>query len=350
MGDRPEGRRCSMGSVRIVGEALDGIPWQDRPAGERGVMWRDSRNPLIGWNPTPSTARVFNSAVVPFAGEFRGVFRADHRTGRPLLHVGRSIDGLIWDISDKEIDWRDETGAAFPTGYAYDPRVIPLEGTYYIVWCTDFSGPALGMGRTDDFAQFVRLENATVPFNRNGVLFPRRVDGDYLLLSRPSDSGHTPFGDIFLSRSPDLVHWGRHRKVMSVSDHAWWQGVKIGAGAVPIETTEGWLLFYHGVSGPCNGFVYSIGVALLDREHPDRVLLRSRDHLLTPEMPYETTGFVPNVTFPCASLQDPATGRIAVYYGAADTYLAIAYTQVDELLDWLRETSHLTAGDGEECR
>ena len=170
------------------------------------------------------------------------------------------------------------------------------------------------------------------------------------MLSRPSDSGHTPFGDIFLSESPDLTYWGRHRKVMSKGAAGWWQDVKIGAGPVPIETTEGWLLFYHGVVGTCNGLVYSMGAALLDRDQPSKVLYRCRDYLLTPEEPYETVGFVPNVVFPCAALHDAATGRIAIYYGAADTHVAVAYTYADELIRYIKANSALAPGDEIEYR
>lgn len=333
----------------IKGPALPNIPWQERPANESSVLWRYDQNPLLGWNPIPSAARIFNSAVVPYGEGFAGVFRADHRNGRPTLHAGRSDDGLSWQIDDAEIAWVDEQGQPAPTSYAYDPRVIELEGRHYVVWCDDFSGPSggagpsIGLGVTDDFETFTRLERPLMPFNRNGVLFPRKIPdaetGEYVLLSRPSDSGHTPFGDIVLSHSPDLVYWGKHRWVMGKGGPGWWQGVKIGAGPVPIETDEGWLLFYHGVSGPCNGFVYSVGAALLDLDDPSKVRYRTRDYLLTPERDYETVGFVPNVCFPCAALADADTGRIAIYYGAADTYTALAFCQVDELLDDLKANS-----------
>jgi beta-1,4-mannooligosaccharide/beta-1,4-mannosyl-N-acetylglucosamine phosphorylase len=128
---------------------------------------------------------------------------------------------------------------------------------------------------------------------------------------------------------------------MGNGGEGWWQGTKIGAGPVPIETTEGWLMFYHGVSGTCNGFVYSIGAVLLDRNNPRKVLYRTRDYLLTPEKEYETVGFVPNVTFPCANMYDAQTGRIAIYYGAADTYTAIAFCQVDELVAYMKEHSEI---------
>ena len=339
-----------MEKVKIFGEKLSNMPWQDKPEGFDGVIWRHDGNPIINWNPTKKSARIFNSAVLPYEDGFIGVFRADHKNGRPQLHLGRSTDALNWDIEDEEIHWVDEQGNDYQPSYAYDPRLVKIDDTYYIVWCCDFGGAALGLGMTKDFKTFVRLENPFIPFNRNGVLFPRKVNDKFLLLSRPSDSGHTPFGDIFLSESPDLVHWGRHRRVMTKGGQGWWQGTKIGSGATPIETSEGWLMFYHGVSGTCNGFVYSMGAAILDKENPSKVLYRTRDYLLTPEKDYETTGFVPNVAFPCATLQDAETGRMAIYYGAADTYVAVAYAQVDELVKYIKENSELVDGDDVEYR
>ena len=339
-----------MEKVKIYGDAVKNMPWQEKPEGFDGVVWRHDNNPIIDCNPTKKSARIFNSAVLPYEDGFIGVFRADHKNGRPQLHLGRSTDALNWDIEDEEIHWVDEQGNDYQPSYAYDPRLVKIEDTYYIVWCCDFGGAALGLGMTKDFKTFVRLENPFIPFNRNGVLFPRKVNDKFLLLSRPSDSGHTPFGDIFLSESPDLVHWGRHRRVMTKGGQGWWQGTKIGSGATPIETSEGWLMFYHGVSGTCNGFVYSMGAAILDKENPSKVLYRTRDYLLTPEKEYETTGFVPNVAFPCATLQDPETGRIAIYYGAADTYVAVAYAQVDELVKYIKENSELVDGDDVEYK
>lgn len=333
-----------MGQIKsqtILGTAVSNLPWEDKPAGCRDVVWRYGGNPIIGWNPVGRAARVFNSAAIPFEDGFVGVFRADHRNGRADLHFGRSRDGIHWDLEPELIPWQDEAGRPKPNSYGYDPRLLKIEDTYYITWCDDFPGASIGLGRTKDFRSFVKMENPFMPFNRNGVLFPRRIGGLYAILSRPSDSGHTPFGDIVLSYSPDLTYWGRHRLVMSRGGKGWWQGTKIGAGPVPIETTEGWLLFYHGVSTTCNGYVYSMGAVLLDRDDPSRVLYRSRDYLLTPEKDYETVGFVPNVAFPCAAIADAPTGRIALYYGAADTYTALAFCQVDELLDYIKQNSEV---------
>ena len=202
------------------------------------------------------------------------------------------------------------------------------------------------MAKTTDFKTFTRIENPFVPFNRNAVLFPRKIDGMFTMLSRPSDSGHTPFGDIFLSQSPDMEFWGRHRHVMGKGTN-WWEAVKIGGGAAPIETSEGWLLFYHGVTSTCNGYVYSIGGAILDRDEPSKVLYRCADYLLTPEAEYEERGFVPNVCFPCATLQDAGTGRIAVYYGCADSYVGLAFTTVDEVVGYIKAHDNASEADRE---
>ena len=338
-----------MKNIKIIGGALPNIPWQDKPENCDSPIWRHTENPIIGWNPTPKTARIFNSAVLPYGDGFVGVFRADHKRITPQLHLGFSKDGLHWDIEDEEIHWLDTDGKPHESDYCYDPRLVKIEDIYYITWCTCMGGPTIGLGMTMDFKTFTRLENSFLPCNRNGVLFPRKINGMYYMLSRPSDNGHTPFGDIYLSQSADLTFWGRHRKVMSTGG-GWWQSMKIGAGSAPIETDRGWLLFYHGVVNTCNGYVYSCGAALLDIENPSKVLYRSDDYLITPEEPYETTGFVPNVCFPCAALTDAATGRIALYYGAADTYVAVAYTQIDELFGWLLNHSQLIDGDSDEGR
>jgi beta-1,4-mannooligosaccharide/beta-1,4-mannosyl-N-acetylglucosamine phosphorylase len=336
--------------MKVFTEEIKNLPWQDKPQGSEELVWRHEGNPVIDWNPTKKSARIFNSGAMAVDGKFVGIFRADHKNGKPQLHLGWSEDGLKWDIENEEIHFYDEQGVAYQPEYAYDPRLVKLEDTYYIIWCCDFSGASLGMGYTKDFKSFIRIENPFIPFNRNGVLFPKKINGNYMLLSRPSDSGHTPFGDIFISESPDLIYWGRHRKVMSKGGSGWWQGLKIGAGAVPIETSEGWLLLYHGVTGTCNGFVYSMGAAILDLENPSKVLYRTRDYLLTPEKNYETNGFVPNVVFPCAALVDGATGRMAIYYGAADTYLALAYANIEDLIAYIKKNSELVKGDGEEIR
>jgi beta-1,4-mannooligosaccharide/beta-1,4-mannosyl-N-acetylglucosamine phosphorylase len=324
----------------LLGPALPNIPWEPRPADSEAVVWRYSQNPVIPRDLIPRANSIFNSAAVPFGGGFAGVFRVDDTRRIMNLHSGRSADGIHWTLSPDPIEWEigDPELATFV--HRYDPRVTWLEDRYYVTWCNGYHGPTIGIGYTHDFEHFTFLENAYLPHNRNGVLFPRKIGGKYAMLSRPSDTGHTPFGDIFYSESPDMIHWGRHRFVMQPKSWTW-QSTKVGAGPTPIETSEGWLLIYHGVLTSCNGFVYSMGAALLDRDQPWKVIYRGGPYLISPQKLYECVGDVPNVVFPCAALTDAATGRIAIYYGGADTVTCLAFTEVDRLLAFLKETSEL---------
>ncbi|MCR4597139.1 MAG: glycoside hydrolase family 130 protein [Lachnospiraceae bacterium] len=332
---------------RMIAQAVPNIPWEDRPEGIKGApIWRYSANPVVDRNPIDGVARIFNSAVVPYEDGFIGVFRGEQTNGVPYVYLGRSKDALHWTFDSEKVPFVDEEGNPFMPVYAYDPRLVRVEDTYYIIWCGDFYGAAIGMAKTKDFKTFIRIENPFIPFNRNAVLFPRRINGNYVMLSRPSDSGHTPFGDIFLSESPDMTYWGRHRHVMSAG-HEWWESVKIGGGAAPIETSEGWLLFYHGVATTCNGFVYSIGGAILDIDHPSIVRYRCENFILTPEAEYEERGFVPNVVFPCATIHDPETNRIALYYGAADSVVGVAFCNMDDIIDYIKEHSVVRETDTE---
>ena len=327
--------------IKITGEELPNIPWQEKPEGCHDVVWRYSRNPIIERDAIPSSNSIFNSAVVPFEGKFAGVFRCDSRSRSMDIFAGFSEDGIHWDIEETPIIFEGADEEILKREYRYDPRVCFVEDRYYITWCNGYHGPTIGVGCTFDFKHFFQLENAFLPYNRNGVLFPRKINGMYGMLSRPSDTGHTPFGDIFYSQSPDLEFWGRHRHVMSTikGDVSAWQSMKIGAGPVPIETAEGWLLFYHGVLNSCNGYVYSFGAALLDLEKPWIVKYRTKPYLLSPQKLYECVGDVPNVTFPCAALADAKTGKVAIYYGCADTVTGLAFAKADELISYIKENS-----------
>ncbi len=307
-----------MSKVKMMSPAVPNMPWQDRADGKTsGVadapIWRYNENPIIGRNPVKGVARIFNSAVIPYEGAFIGVFRGEQTNGIPYIYLGRSEDAIHWDFDANKINFVDEAGNPFMPVYAYDPRLVKVEDVYYIIWCQDFYGAAIGMAKTTDFKTFTRIENPFLPFNRNAVLFPRKINGNFMMLSRPSDSGHTPFGDIFVSESPDLVYWGKHRHVM----------------------------------GTCNGYVYSIGGAILDIDNPSIVKYRCENFLLTPEEWYEERGFVPNVCFPCATIHDSETGRIAIYYGAADSYVGLAFTEIDEIVDYIKTKSKVTTSDTE---
>ena len=327
--------------TKIIGNALPNIPWQDRPEGCNDIVWRYSNNPVIKRNAIPSSNSIFNSAVVPFEGKFAGVFRCDSKSRSMDIFAGFSEDGINWNINHTPITFEGEDPEILNREYRYDPRVCFIEDRYYITWCNGYHGPTIGVAYTFDFKTFHQIENAFLPYNRNGVMFPRKINGLYGMVSRPSDTGHTPFGDIFYSQTPDMEFWGKHRHVMSTvkGDESAWQSTKIGAGPIPIETSEGWLMIYHGVLNSCNGFVYSFGAAILDIDQPWVVKYRTKEYLLSPQELYECVGDVPNVAFPCAALTDAETGRIAIYYGCADTVTGLAFAQVDELVEYIKNNS-----------
>ncbi len=328
--------------MKVIGEALPNMPWEEMPEKLKSSdvpFWRYSGNPIIKRDQIPTSNSIFNSAVVPFEGKYAGVFRCDSKALSMNIFAGFSDDAINWNINHEPITFVGADPEVLNYEYRYDPRVCFIEDRYYITWCNGYHGPTIGVAYTYDFKTFTQLENAFLPFNRNGVMFPRKIDGKFCMLSRPSDNGHTPFGDIFVSFSPDMEHWGKHRHVFSTvrSNDSAWQSTKVGAGPIPIETDEGWLLLYHGVLTSCNGYVYRIGAAILDLEEPWKVKYRSAFYLMGPEESYELTGDVPNVTFPCAALCDAPSGRIAMYYGCADTVTGIAFSTVDRIVDYVKK-------------
>ena len=323
--------------AKIIGAAQPNMPWQDKPANCKDILWRYDQNPIIKRDATINSNSIFNSAVVPWGEGYIGVFRCDSRSRSMDIFVGTSDNGIDWDFELDPIVFEGDADV-IKVEYRYDPRVVKIDDKYYVTWCNGYHGPTIGIGYTYDFKTFYQCENAFLPYNRNGVLFPRKINGNYAMVSRPSDTGHTPFGDVFYSESPDMTYWGKHRFVMGTiggNDSAW-QSTKIGPGPTPIETDEGWLLFYHGVLNSCNGFVYSVGAVLLDIDKPWIVKYRTKPYLLSPQTMYECVGDVPNVVFPCATLNDADTGRITIYYGCADTVTGLCFTNVNEVIDYMK--------------
>lgn len=316
----------------------DGMFWEENPQNNDSPIWRYSGNPLFDISNDEHFWHICNSATIMLDGKYIGVFRCEDKTGNPDLYLGRSEDGVHWTLETTPIVFHKRDGSRFEYPYAYDPRLIKIEDAYYVVFCADIEGPSIYTAKTHDFKYFEMIPNNFLPFNRNGVLFPEKVNGMYLMLSRPSDDGNTPFGNIYLSESPDMLYWGNHKLLMKNfhTGYNYWERVKIGAGPAPIKTDEGWILIYHGVQKTCNAMTYSFGVAVLDLDDPSKVKYRADRYLLTPEEIYERVGFTDNVCFPCAALVD-SQGKVTIYYGVADTNMAIAFTTVDKLIDFAKK-------------
>lgn len=301
------------------------------------VFKRYKNNPIITAAAVPRANSIHNSAVVDFEGGYAGIFRVDEIDFRFTMHVGFSKDGIKWDISPDVIKMECSDPYLKIKERTYDPRLTKIDDTYYFTWCLDSPhGPLIGMATTKDFKTFHQKENVTLPANRNCVIFPRKIDGKYAMYSRPSDMGHTPFGNIFYTTSPDLVHWGNHRFVFGTTSSSW-QSTKIGPGPAPIEIDEGWLLIYHGVWTSCNGYLYYAGGAILDRDEPWKLLYRTKDYLLAPTEIYERVGDVPNVVFPSSMVV--LGDSLRLYYGCADTCVSIAEGKIADVVKFIKERS-----------
>ena len=307
----------------------------EKPNNKDEYIWRYSGNPLFDME-NSNFWHICNSAVIYKDNEYIGIFRCEDKTGKPDLYLGKSSDGVNWVIEEKEIEFYNNDKTRFIYPYAYDPRLVLIDDIYYVIFCADIEGPSIYIAKTTNFKYFEMIPTGFLPFNRNGVLFPEKINGKYLMLSRPSDSGNTPFGNIYLSESEDLIHWGNHKLLMKNFHlgNNFWERIKRGAGPAPIKTKEGWILIYHGVQATCNGFNYSVGVALLDLNDPSIVLKRADRYILTPTKDYERVGFTTNVCFPCSALVNEL-GEVAIYYGVADTNMAIVFTTIDKLLEFV---------------
>lgn len=302
------------------------------------ILTRHKSNPILSSKNLKGANSIFNSAIVPFRSGFAGVFRVDALDLAQEIHAGFSDDGLNWDIDENRISFTNPR-EGFPVGFGYDPRVTEIDGEFYITWCyyPESSGPCMGLGKTKEFRSFELVAPIMLPFNRNAVLFPRKINGKFALLHRPSDTGHTPFGDMFYATSPDLVNWGEHRFVFGPKGG--WQAAKVGAGPVPIEIAEGWLVIYHGVRHTCSGFVYCGGGAILDRDEPWKVKYRCKKYLLAPSEIYERTGDVPNVVFPNSAMVKADGDSLDLYYGAADSVVCLAHGKISEIVCFIKENS-----------
>jgi len=300
------------------------------------VFRRYAGNPIVTAKAVPRANSIHNSAIVKFGSGYAGIFRVDELDLHFRLHVGFSKDGIRWTIDPNVIKMKSGDPEIRATDHSYDPRITKLGETYYITWCNaDEHGPCIGLARTKDFKTFDQMENPLPSANRNCVIFPRRIKGKYAILHRPSDRGHTPFGDVYYATSPDLTHWGTHRFVFGPCGG--WQSTKVGPGPHPIETKDGWLLIYHGVWTSCNGYLYYVGGALLDLDKPWKVLYRTQDYLLAPTEVYERVGDVPNVVFPSSAIVIGDTMRL--YYGCADTCISIAEARISEIVKFIKTHS-----------
>ena len=213
-----------------------------------------------------------------------------------------------------------------------DPRIVEIDETYWITYvAVSRHGAATALASTHDFVTFERHGVVFYPENKDVVLFPQKVNGEYFALHRPNPNSHFGPPEIWVARSQNLLHWGQHECLLRGS--AEWENDRVGAGTQPVLLDEGWLEIYHGSrrakrAGEVGA--YSAGALLLDRDDPTRILRRSQEPIMQPTADFERSGFVDNVVFPTAMLKQGDT--LSVYYGAADTYTGVVEFSQRELL------------------
>lgn len=298
----------------------------------RDLLHRWHGNPAITMEDIPFRGNtVFNGTPVETDDGVYLLLRVEGQHGYSFFALARSKDGLNFTIDAKPVMIPAGEGffAAYETKGIEDPRITVVEGTCYVVYtAVGDCGPRIALAKTDDYVNYERIAMISEPGNKDGILFPRKINGRYVRLDRPIGIG---IGSIWVSYSKDLVHWGDSEVVITPRS-GYWDEFRVGASVTPIETKDGWLEIYHGVKMTSAGPIYRVGVALLDLEDPSKVIKRGVQPILSPRENYERIGDVGNVCFACgAVLSDD--GQIKIYYGAADTSICIAMCDFDELMD-----------------
>ena len=280
---------------------------------------------------------VFNPGATLFNNQTLLLLRVEDCRGISHFTVARSDNGIDnWQIDPKPTLMPDPVNYPEELWGIEDPRITYMEelGCWLIAY-TAYSelGSLVALSKTKDFKHFERIGDITTPENKDAALFPVQFDGRWVLIHRPVPGRGVHGAHIWLSYSPDLRHWGDHTILIKSRQGAWWDRTKVGLSPPPLLTDAGWLILYHGVRRTASGAIYRLGLALLDRQDPKKVIARSDEWMFGPEADYELIGDVDKVVFPCGWVC--VGDEIRLYYGAADTYVCVATASVDRLVEWL---------------
>jgi predicted GH43/DUF377 family glycosyl hydrolase len=299
-------------------------------------------NPILSARDWPYPINsVFNAGAVKLPdGDTLLLCRVEDRRGLSHLCAARSQNGIDgWRID--RVPTMPAQPETFPEEIwgVEDPRItfVPELNQFVVVY-TSFAhgGPGVSLALTTDFRAFDRYGVIMPPEDKDAALFPRRINGKWALIHRPM----TALGaHMWVSYSPDLRHWGEHMVMLEARKGGWWDANKIGLCSPPIETVSGWLVIYHGVRNTASGSIYRLGLALFDLERPEVCLRRGDSWIFGPEAPYERGGDVNDVVFPCGQVIGDDGDTIRLYYGAADSYMALATGSIRKLLSWLEQNS-----------
>jgi predicted GH43/DUF377 family glycosyl hydrolase len=302
------------------------------------LLNRHPSNPILtsaDWQYPAHT--VFNPAATLLKdGTTLLLCRVEDRRGHSHLCAARSANGIDgWQIDPTPTLLPDTEGFPEELWGIEDPRItfLPDLDKYAVVY-TGFSrhGPGVMLAFTQDFHQYERVGMVMQPEDKDAALLPRQIDGQWIMIHRPVSGARA---HMWLSYSADLKRWGDSKIMMEARYGAWWDATKIGLSPPPIETPEGWLVLYHGVRHTAAGALYRLGLALFALDDPQRCLKRGSEWIFGPEAPYEQVGDVGYVAFPCGYTIGSDGDTLNVYYGAADSSIALATGSIRALLAWL---------------
>ncbi len=290
-----------------------------------------TKNPILTKEDVPFKVNsIFNAGAVKFNGNYLLLCRVEMPTGRSAFVKALSKDGVNFEV-ESDLCFKPEDHGEFRKYVEWgieDARITKIDDVYYLTY-TGYSQfmPTVILSETVDFKNFRVRGLITEPSNKDCALFPARIGKKYLKVDRPEAGSRR---DIWISESPDLIHWGKYRALASCIPGSW-ESDKIGGSTPPVKTDEGWLMLYHGVRGFGNSMIYKIGVMLLDLKEPWKVIGRSKEPILSPEYEYERMGDVGNVVFTNGWIVED-NGEVKIYYSGADSNICLATTDVNYLL------------------
>lgn len=315
-------------------------------------MIRNFNNPIITRKQIPiiepgikDVSSVFNPGAIKFNNTYLLLLRVQQRSRETFILKATSNNGVDFEIDNKPVHFTGIEKVKEKIHHIYDPRITQINDEYFIMFAMDMDNECrLGLGKTTDFDTYEFIGIVSDDDNRNGVLFPEKINGKYIRLDRPNkavlDNGTASGRTICLSESDDLKKWEHKAEVAAGRFHYWDEN--IGAGAPPIKTKKGWLVIYHGIAMHFASVnIYQGGVMLLDLDDPTKVIARSHNNILEPREIWEFTGQVPNVVFPSGAIVEEydkngfakPNSNVKVYYGAADTVVGLAETTIQELIN-----------------
>jgi beta-1,4-mannooligosaccharide/beta-1,4-mannosyl-N-acetylglucosamine phosphorylase len=307
---------------------------------EPGLFKRFKGNPILTPAMWPYRINaVFNAAATIYDNKVLLLNRVEDMRGFSHLCKATSKDGYTDWVIDKAPTMLPKPEDFPEEKYGIeDPRIVKLEdeNRYAVVYTAySESGPLVSLATTEDFETYRRYGVVMPPDDKDASLFPRKFNGRYVLIHRPSPTNYMIGAHIWISYSPDLKHWGDSAILLPARKGSWWDAYKVGLGPQPIETKEGWLIIYHGVKTTAAGSIYRLGLALLDLDDPSKIIRRCDEWVFGPSEMYERIGDVPDVTFPCGVVVKG--DDLIMYYGAADTTMAIATASLKELLTYMKK-------------